>query len=180
LTTVARHLGAAAALLGDTRAARGYFEQALSVARGIDFRPEVALASLGLAEVLASDPSDGARTQELSTFAIDELRDMHMQPALERALRRQARVTGRTPPADALRDLDLTPREVEVLQLLATGRTNKEIAAALTVSPRTVQQHTMRIYAKMGARGRADAVACALQRGLIPPHGIRPAIRSTA
>jgi DNA-binding CsgD family transcriptional regulator/tetratricopeptide (TPR) repeat protein len=166
LTTVARHLAAAWALLGDSSRARDYFEQALVVAQRVAFRPEIALASLGLAKLLEPDPSERTRTLALLELAIAELRDMHMQPALERALRCQSRVMGRVrvPPGPARED-ELTPREVEVFQLLATGRTNKEIAEALTVSPRTVQQHTMRIYAKMGARGRADAVASALQRG---------------
>jgi DNA-binding CsgD family transcriptional regulator/tetratricopeptide (TPR) repeat protein len=173
LTTVARHLAAACALLGETSAARAYYEQALEVSGRLGFRPEVALASLGLAELLESEVArtssspERARAAELLEAALDAFRDMHMQPALDRALRCHARVVGLTRPVKVVCEHDLTPREVEVLQLLATGRTNKEIAEALTVSPRTVQQHTMRIYAKMGARGRADAVANALQRGLL-------------
>jgi DNA-binding CsgD family transcriptional regulator len=57
----------------------------------------------------------------------------------------------------------LSPREVEVLRLLADGQSNKEIAAALTLSIHTVERHLVNIYAKIGARGRADAVAFALR-----------------
>jgi DNA-binding CsgD family transcriptional regulator len=61
----------------------------------------------------------------------------------------------------------LTGREVEVLRLLARGRTNKEIAAALVVSVPTAERHVANIYAKIGARGRADATAYALRHGLV-------------
>lgn len=61
----------------------------------------------------------------------------------------------------------LTTREVEVLHLLAAGRTNQEIAAELFVSVRTVERHVQNLYAKIGARGRAAATAYALTRGLL-------------
>jgi DNA-binding NarL/FixJ family response regulator len=57
---------------------------------------------------------------------------------------------------------------VEVLRLLAEGKTNKEIAAALVVSIPTVQRHIANIYSKIDARGRADATAYAISRGLAP------------
>jgi predicted ATPase/DNA-binding CsgD family transcriptional regulator len=60
----------------------------------------------------------------------------------------------------------LSSREVEVLGLLADGQSNKQIAAALTLSIHTVERHLVNIYAKIGARGRADAVAFALRHGL--------------
>jgi DNA-binding CsgD family transcriptional regulator len=61
----------------------------------------------------------------------------------------------------------LTAREVEVLRLVAGGRTNAEIAEALTLSVRTVERHVWNIYRKIGARGRADATAYALTRALL-------------
>ncbi len=61
----------------------------------------------------------------------------------------------------------LTGREVEVLRLVAGGRTNKEIAEELVLSVRTVERHVANIYGKIRARGRADATAYALTRGLI-------------
>ena len=63
----------------------------------------------------------------------------------------------------------LSAREVEVLQLVAAGRTNKEIAEALVLGVATVQSHTIHIYQKLGVRGRADAIAFALRHGLLPP-----------
>jgi DNA-binding NarL/FixJ family response regulator len=65
-------------------------------------------------------------------------------------------------------DLDaLTDREVEVMRLLGQGKTNKEIAAALDISERTVKFHLSSIYSKLGAGNRTEAVALAAQRGLI-------------
>jgi DNA-binding NarL/FixJ family response regulator len=71
-----------------------------------------------------------------------------------------------TPPA-AHPDL-LTSREVEVLTLIATGISNQEIAEQLVVSVRTVERHINSLYRKIDARGRADAVAYAARRGLLP------------
>lgn len=61
----------------------------------------------------------------------------------------------------------LTAREIEVLRLIAGGQTNDEIAAALVLSVRTVEQHIRNIYRKIHARGRADATAYTLTRGLL-------------
>jgi PAS domain S-box-containing protein len=61
----------------------------------------------------------------------------------------------------------LTPREGEVLQLAADGRSTREIAAQLVVSPGTVKTHLHHIYAKLKARDRASAVATAMRLGLI-------------
>ena len=64
------------------------------------------------------------------------------------------------------RPAGLTDREIEVLRLVAAGRTNKEIADELVLSVRTVERHVGNIYKKIGARGRADAAAYTLTHGL--------------
>lgn len=69
------------------------------------------------------------------------------------------------PPARPL-PCGLTPREAEVLQLIARGRSTAEIAADLVVSRATVERHITHIYDKIGARGRAAATAFALRHGL--------------
>jgi DNA-binding NarL/FixJ family response regulator len=61
----------------------------------------------------------------------------------------------------------LTPRELEVLHLLAQGMQNKEIAAELTITERTVKFYVSSILGKLGAGNRTEAVAIAAQRGLI-------------
>ncbi len=61
---------------------------------------------------------------------------------------------------------DLTPREAEVLRLIAAGRSNGEIAAELVVSAATVKTHVNHVFAKIGARDRAQAVHYAYTHGL--------------
>ena len=61
----------------------------------------------------------------------------------------------------------LTPREIQVLELLAEGRSNKAIAAALAISDQTVKYHVSSISGKLGAVNRTDAVRRAVRRGLI-------------
>jgi DNA-binding NarL/FixJ family response regulator len=66
---------------------------------------------------------------------------------------------------------DLTPRESEVLRLIATGKSNREIARALFVSEATVKTHVNRIFAKTGSRDRAHAVSYAYTHGYADPPG---------
>ncbi|HET6508121.1 MAG TPA: response regulator transcription factor [Baekduia sp.] len=61
----------------------------------------------------------------------------------------------------------LTPREREVLELVATGATNREIAERLHLSPHTVKEHTSSLYRKLEARNRADAVLRGQRMGLL-------------
>ncbi|MEO5805930.1 helix-turn-helix transcriptional regulator [Devosia sp.] len=70
------------------------------------------------------------------------------------------------PPITTLRPVSLTPREQHVMSLCAEGMTSEEIAAALTMSPRTVNQHVDNIAAKLGTRNRTHTVAEVIRRGL--------------
>jgi tetratricopeptide (TPR) repeat protein len=87
-TCVARHLGAAAALLGRYEETRKHYEEAIKVCTEMKFRPELALTRLQLAELLLEHyPKERTEALEHLDFAISEFRDMKMRPWLERALR---------------------------------------------------------------------------------------------
>lgn len=62
----------------------------------------------------------------------------------------------------------LTPRETEVLRLLASGLSNKEIAAQLALGERTVKHHVSNILGKLGVLSRTQAAVCAVRLGLVP------------
>jgi two-component system, NarL family, response regulator LiaR len=64
--------------------------------------------------------------------------------------------------------LGITPRELEILELIAAGMSNREIAARLFVSENTVKTHSSRLFDKLNAKRRTQAVQAAREQGLIP------------
>lgn len=85
-----------------------------------------------------------------------------------------ARVIGpsASPPFDgnpkAQETLGISPRELTILQEIAAGRSNKEIAARLNVSPNTVKTHIANLFEKLQARRRTDAINKARELGIVP------------
>jgi len=69
--------------------------------------------------------------------------------------------------AEGVTHLQLTPREMATLKLLADGKANKEIASALDISERTVKTHLAHLFEKLGATSRTEAVKVATRRGLV-------------
>ncbi|MEW9531946.1 response regulator [Microbispora sp. NPDC049125] len=94
--------------------------------------------------------------------------DAQFDPAVQRRLAEA--VTRDQPHGDELPD-GLTPREAEVLRLIAEGRSNAEIARALYITTATVKTHINKLFAKAGVRDRAQAVTYAFHHGLaaMPP-----------
>jgi DNA-binding NarL/FixJ family response regulator len=138
-----------------------------------------ALASLraGLADWAELDaPYEGARTRVLLADAYDQLGD-HDAAERERAAARAC--FERLGAVTELRHLDaglslasgadthgLTPRELEVLRLVATGRSNRDIAGHLVISEKTVARHVANIFTKIGVSSRAGATAFAFELDL--------------
>jgi DNA-binding NarL/FixJ family response regulator len=98
--------------------------------------------------------------------------DALLAPAITRRL--VERFAGRSAETATIhRDLStLTPRELEVLRLLARGLSNAELAADLHLSEATVKTHVARILAKLGLRDRVQAVVVAYETGLVSPSGV--------
>jgi DNA-binding CsgD family transcriptional regulator len=128
------------------------------------------LLGLGEAQVAAGDRA--AATQTVRE-ARDVARGLGAEPLLTRAnsLARRARLgidadePGSGDGADAM-PFDLTERELEVLRLLAVGRSNREIGETLYMSPKTASVHVSRIFSKLGVSGRVEAAAIAHRHGL--------------
>jgi DNA-binding CsgD family transcriptional regulator len=141
---------------------------------------QASLASLRRADELwrrFAAPYESARARELIGLACRRLGDEDSaQLELEAARQTFARLGAATDlariegPSGLDRAIDshtLTKRELEVLRLLSAGETNREIAASLVVSVRTVDRHVSNIYAKLGVSSRAAATSYAHEHGLV-------------
>jgi DNA-binding NarL/FixJ family response regulator len=141
-------------LLGDTEAADDAFVRAKRGLRADGRRPLYLLAVVD--EAIAS-----SRAGRLPVVA--EIRAAAVELAGLGMTRWAARAGALADAAAATPPSGLTSREVEVLLLVAEGRTNREIAAALVLSVHTIERHLANCYRKIGARNRADATAFALR-----------------
>ena len=79
----------------------------------------------------------------------------------------QLRALGAAAPRQRAGSTDLTPREREILTLVAEGRSNGEIGKQLFISTKTVSVHVSNILGKLGAAGRTEAAALARRSGLL-------------
>jgi DNA-binding CsgD family transcriptional regulator len=132
---------------------------------GFGHRYEIARSRRHLAEALvaAGDRDAAAEEALLAREAAVQLRARPLRDAVD-ALARRARLdlgTG-TPTASVL-----TPREQEVMRLVAQGLTNRQIGRRLFISEKTASVHVSNVLAKLGAGGRTEAVAIAHRRGLL-------------
>jgi len=132
---------------------------------------ETVLAALraGARGYLTKDASgEDIRTAILSVAAGEAVLDPAIQRHIVSALESGTQVEERADSQPELPD-GLTPREVEVLALIADGLTNAEIAQRLVVSPTTVKSHVNHLFGKAGLRDRAQAVRYAYAHGLAQP-----------
>jgi DNA-binding CsgD family transcriptional regulator len=166
---VAHYLGLAAATLGRWDDAVEHFEAAAALARRMDAQPVLArtLEAHSVALLARRDRQTAAHARELLEHAqeiYDELGMAHDAARLRARLPNQRRRGGSPKPAHPA---GLTEREIEVLRLIAAGKSNQEIADELVLSVRTIERHITNLYGKIDARGRADATAYAFTYGLV-------------
>jgi DNA-binding CsgD family transcriptional regulator len=172
-----RDIALMAALLGHHDEATDYFARARDTLDAAGHRPMRAIVDYDEAlALIRAYTTDHARVTALLDAALAQFTALRMPGWTQRAqaLRDEQENRGSGEQATILdsstppRPHALTPREAEVLRLVASGRTNKEIADELFLSVTTVQRHLANIYTKIDARGRADATAYALQHGITP------------
>jgi DNA-binding CsgD family transcriptional regulator len=166
LGSVSRYLGLLAATCKEWAAAEAHFITALDLNAAMGHRVQLAHTRRDYGAMLLhrnrADDTHAAR-EHLDQAAVAYRQfgaEYHAERAAALALEAES---GR---AVIARPAGLTEREVEVLRLIADGRTNAEIADALVLSVRTVERHITNAYAKIDARGKADATAFVLQHGL--------------
>ncbi|HEX9015863.1 MAG TPA: response regulator transcription factor, partial [Chloroflexota bacterium] len=160
-----------AALNGDMVDARDHFDLAREELDSGGQRASRAIVDYDEALALVRNGStDRVRILELLDAAESAFAALGMAGWTERAAR--LKETLQTPaPSCGSRELSsgLTSRETEVLRLLALGRTNREIAEILVLSPKTVEHHVAHLYTKIQVRGRVDAASYALRNGIVGP-----------
>ncbi|MFN8499633.1 MAG: AAA family ATPase [Anaerolineae bacterium] len=179
LSALAHALGEIALLDGDPPQAVRQFSQALDLLRdlpvpycqaGTAFRAGLACAAAGQREMGVQRLADAYRiarqlgARPLATRIAQALESLG-EPIVERL---GAGAEGR------FRSGDLTRRQREILQLVAQGQTNAEIARALVLSPRTVEMHVGNILAILDSRSRAEAVRRAAGLGLLENYRTTP------
>lgn len=169
-----RILGLLAHTAGQHEMAFTHFEDALAFCRLGGFKPALAWTSLDYAEMLVNSSAGTRRIEDETQMKIMSLQnealaissELRMVPLIERVAALQKR-TGLLFGPGPVFPGGLTKREMEVLRLVASGLSNREIGSKLVLSTRTVERHITNIYRKIDARGRADATWYALGHGLL-------------
>ncbi len=163
-----RVLGLLAQAKGDLDQAIAHFEDALAFCRKAGFRPELAWTCHDYADALCQ--RDGAIDREKAIALLDEslaiATELGMPPLMERTTTRRENLGSLQTVIPAYPD-GLTQREVEVLRLLAQGRSNSQISQELVVAEGTTRSHVANIYEKIGVANRAEATRYALREGLL-------------
>ena len=148
-----RPLGDLALACGRSADAVAHYRLAIEMNARIGARPSLALSRLGLATALVThgDPADLPGARDLAGQAATEFTRLDLPGPLAAADRLLRRI------GTAERDIDpLTPRESEVVALIAQALTNRQIARRLVLSERTVETHVRHILAKLGLRTRTE------------------------
>jgi DNA-binding CsgD family transcriptional regulator len=163
----ARYLGMLAATMSRWEDAQRHFEDALAMNARMGARPWLAHTQYQYAIMLLarSHPGDDEKAVALLDEALSAAHELEMHALAERL---SARLEQRPSAAPTTLDnpADLSQRELEVLRLLATGKSNRDIADTLYISLSTVASHVRHILTKTGCANRTEAAAYALRCGL--------------
>jgi DNA-binding NarL/FixJ family response regulator len=173
--SASRPLGMLAAMLGDWAAAAQHFDEAVAMNTRMRAWPWVAHAQHAYAAMLLAHHARGnlPRARELLEQAIAQYDRLGMTRFADEARALLPAPRPAPVPAGRVYPDRLTPREVDVVQLIASGRSNREIAERLVLSERTVERHIANIYEKLSFHGkaaRAAVAAYALQHHLAGPE----------
>jgi DNA-binding CsgD family transcriptional regulator/tetratricopeptide (TPR) repeat protein len=164
-------LGLLAQTMGRLDEAMGHFENAISFCNKGGYRPELAWTCYDYADLLLSRTNHGDWKKAMSLLgeSLAASTELGMDPLIERVtVRKENGAPGRYLSGISPTYPDgLTRREVEVLRLIAAGRSNREIAQELTISLKTVARHISNIFAKISAANRTEAAAYAARHKLV-------------
>ena len=163
LMTANRLLGEIDTERGELDAAAKHLSEALAIAEAGEAPFEIARCKLALGRHAAA-AGDKARAQELLEAARAIAQELGARPFLAAAEKLEQVDAAPARPAEI--PGGLSPREVDVLRLVARGMTDAEVAEALSISPRTVGRHLSSIYSKLGVGSRTAATAFAFEHGL--------------
>ncbi|MGV9710903.1 LuxR C-terminal-related transcriptional regulator [Gordonia sp. NPDC003424] len=148
-----RYLGA----IGEINPARRTFDEAIDLLDGLSLRYDVARVNFAYGQTLRR-----AGKRRAADSVIDTAREIYLSLGastyVERC-ERELKAGGINLPRADRDTVDLTPQEEAVTALVARGLSNREVAAELFISPKTVQYHLTRIYAKLGVRSRSELAA---------------------
>ena len=161
-------LGLLAQTMGQFDKAASHFEDANVFCRKAGYRPELAWSCQDYADALLqrNGPGDHHKAMSLLEESLAMSTELGMKPLMERvaALQEQAESVPAKVPAHPD---GLTHREVEVLRLIAGGRSNQDIAEGLVISVNTVFRHVSNIFSKTGASNRTEAATYATRHGIV-------------
>jgi len=159
-----RYLGLLCAAMARWPEAQQHFEEALAMNGQIGARVQLTHSEHDYAAMLLAraEAGDRERATALLRTSLERAREIGTRALEERVSRRLDELPRAGAPDD------LTAREVEVLRLIAIGRSNADIATALSISLNTVATHVRNILAKTGCANRTEAAAYAMTQGLAP------------
>ncbi len=160
-----RYLGRLSAAMSRWSEAQEHFEAALAMNERMGARVPLAHTHHDYAAMLLARGEAGDRERAVSLLraSLESAREIGLRSLEERVARRLDELV----PAPVRAD-ELTAREAEVLRLIAIGRSNADIALALSISLNTVATHVRNILAKTGCANRTEAAAYAMRHGLAP------------